>query len=123
MDADDGENFNGTKIRRFRQSMGILKEAKEWFIEGGTCFNMLLGDMLDGQAQQRGVRDAGVTEILGVTGGTVPSSGSESSSEAEGGSTPWYYTLGNHEYYNFSREGLNLLEVRLCMPSCSPLAW
>lgn len=89
MDADNAPNFSGTKIRRFRQSLTMLKSATLLFNSKKTHFNMLLGDVIDGAAKGKGILRDAVSAVMQV----------ESKSSAR-----WFHTLGNHEYYNFSRE-------------------
>ena len=66
MDTDNGSNFDGTKIRRFRQSLEILLEASDSFI-GKTVCNVLLGDIIDGKAIQMGKHLDFLNEILDIT--------------------------------------------------------
>lgn len=48
-DADDGSNYAKTVIRRYRQSLDILKEAVAVFDQHNTSCNVLLGDTIDGK--------------------------------------------------------------------------
>lgn len=106
MDADDGRNFDGTKIRRFRQSLEMLFRASDSFIQNHTACNILLGDILDGKAKTMGKETQFLDEILDVTLRTDRN---------------WFAVLGNHEYYNFDREKIlcSLIPASV-RPYCSP---
>ena len=49
-DTEDGSNYSKTVIRRYRQSLDILKEAVTVFQQHGTCCNVVLGDTIDGKS-------------------------------------------------------------------------
>lgn len=89
LDADNGTNFAGTKTRRFRQSFEMMKEADSQFQIQRTDFNIQLGDMLDGSAKARGLRDICLDEVFALTRKST---------------RPWHYVIGNHECYNYTRE-------------------
>lgn len=89
LDAENGKNFAGTKIRRFRQSHTMLQQADAMFHANSTDFNIQLGDLLDGSAHSRGIRDLCLDEIFQVTRQSA---------------SPWHFLLGNHECYNFTRD-------------------
>ena len=93
IDIDDGENFNRTKIRRFRQSLSILKEANSVFNAQNTAFNLLLGDILDGKAKANNMQYTCLDTVLAVTNDLNNKS-------------PYYYVIGNHECYNYNRDEL-----------------
>jgi manganese-dependent ADP-ribose/CDP-alcohol diphosphatase len=107
MDRDDGVNFDGTQVRRFRQSLQILQSASNSFKNNQTHFNMLLGDILDGKAKKFGIQEQCIETILRTTEATFQD---------------WYFTLGNHEFYNFCRSELyqKLIpksHLSICTPS------
>ena len=91
LEADNGSNYDGTKTRRFRQSFVTLKEANSVFQRECTDFNVQLGDVLDGSAKSRGMHLTCLHEVLQLTSQSPQ---------------PWYYLIGNHECYNFTREEL-----------------
>jgi manganese-dependent ADP-ribose/CDP-alcohol diphosphatase len=106
MDCENGINFDGTKIRRFRQSLNILKSGAHSFKSNNNDFNMLMGDIVDGKAKDLGIAMKSFNEVLEFIGSTNMS---------------WYTTVGNHEYYNFSRVELNdIIIPRNCAQQCSP---
>lgn len=106
MDADDGRNFDGTKIRRFRQSLEMLFRACDTFSERGTACNVLLGDILDGKAKSIGKENEFLDVVLDATLRTDKN---------------WKAVLGNHEYYNFTREDiLQMLIPSAARAECSP---
>lgn len=90
VDADDGTNFEGTKIRRYRQSLQILSQACDSFDMQSTACNIILGDCVDGKAGILGIQDRCLQEILDLT--------------VTKASDKWHFVLGNHEYYCFDRE-------------------
>ena len=53
-DREDGQNYSKTCIRRYRQSLETLQKASRVFIERGTIFNIILGDVVDGKAKKDG---------------------------------------------------------------------
>jgi manganese-dependent ADP-ribose/CDP-alcohol diphosphatase len=106
LDADNGTNFARTKTRRFRQSFAMLKEADTLFQSQQTDFNVQLGDMLDGSAKARGLRDSCLDDIFALT---KPSR------------RPWYFLIGNHECYNYTREEMKDSFIpQSHQTSCSP---
>jgi len=106
MDAENGKNFNGTKIRRFRQSLEMLFRASDCFLEDKTSCNILLGDVLDGKSSRMGKQMEFLDEVLDVTLRTDRS---------------WYAVMGNHEYYNFTRDQiLSSLIPSSVRPACAP---
>ncbi len=46
IDCDDSTNYDGTKVRRFRNSLPILRDAVISFHEHNNVCNMLLGDIV-----------------------------------------------------------------------------
>lgn len=105
IDIDDGYNYNKTVRRKYRQSLTIIEKAASYFNEHGTVFNIMLGDIIDGQAKRLDLHLSGLN--------TVKSAVSKCS-------TPWYYVIGNHECYNFTRlEMLDLLVPDCIKPYCT----
>ena len=97
MDAPDGTNFLGNKIRRYRQSLEILNTAvNDWNeLDKPLACSILLGDTLDGQSAAANIQHSCLDDVLTVV----------SKSKA-----PFYYCFGNHDYYAFDR---NMLLQRL----------
>ena len=98
LDSDNGSNYDRTKIRRFRQSLLILQNAIASFGSTGTYFNVMLGDILDGKAKTLGMQYSCLQTIHHLC--------QQQSSPSPSTSSQWYCVLGNHEYYNFTREEL-----------------
>ena len=107
MDADNATNYAKTKIRRFRQSLSILQQAADVFEDNNTNFNILLGDIIDGTAHSisDGLHLRGLDTVRALTDGTR---------------AQWYFTMGNHEFYNFTRSELR--HSTGYMPSPAPTA-
>ena len=106
IDIDDGYNYNKTVMRRYRQSLDILKEASYFFNKNNTTFNILLGDIIDGQAKNLNLHLSGLNTVKDTI--SICKS-------------PWYYVIGNHECYNFTRfEMYNLLIPSTNQPKCTP---
>ncbi|CAM9122352.1 unnamed protein product, partial [Ectocarpus fasciculatus] len=106
LDAENGSNFDGTKVRRFRQSLEMLFRASDSFLEAKTTCNIMLGDIIDGKAKGLGKQMPFLDEVLDITVRTDRS---------------WHVVLGNHEYYNFTRDELFLSLIPLAVkPQCAP---
>jgi len=93
VDADDGSNFGGTRIRRYRHSLQILKRAvaswNQLHADGKPLsFVVQLGDLIDGKCKQLGQTQAAVQELKPVI----------QASECK----EWHFCIGNHEMYNYS---------------------
>jgi manganese-dependent ADP-ribose/CDP-alcohol diphosphatase len=106
MDAENGTNFDGSKTRRFRQSLEMLFHASDSFLEAKTACNVMLGDLIDGKAAQMGKQKEFLNEILDTTIRTERN---------------WHAVMGNHEFYNFTREELLASLVPATVrASCTP---
>ena len=108
VDADDDFNFQKTKMRRYRQSLRILNEAVEHWRTGQESkvkFALLLGDILDGKANQLQSQEACFEQVSAVC--------------KSASSISYYPTLGNHDYYCFSRPDLHA-RLFQTIPETSP---
>lgn len=91
VNTDDGQCFDGTRARRYRQSLQITSAACEHYRSSGKTysFGIILGDVLDGKAGKLGIVDECFQDILRETA-KLP--------------IPWHFLVGNHDLYVFSRE-------------------
>jgi manganese-dependent ADP-ribose/CDP-alcohol diphosphatase len=87
---DSGSSTNPLSLPHLfsydRQSLLILQNAIQKF--SSTDFNLMLGDILDGKAKTLGMNFTCLDTIHEL---------------CRQSPQPWYCTLGNHEYYNFTR--------------------
>ena len=98
-DADDGEDFKRTVVRRYRNTLRVLHEAVDgWMSQQeqlGYPIQLIaqLGDIIDGRCKERdgGNEDVCLARIL---------------SEFQRINVPRLDIIGNHELYNFSRQQL-----------------
>lgn len=106
-DADDGEDFKKTVVRRYRNTLRVLHEAVDaWLCQKeqlGYPIQLIaqLGDIIDGRCKERdgGNEKACLARVL---------------SEFQRIDVPRLDIIGNHELYNFTRQ--QLLNV-----ACGPL--
>ena len=93
IDAPDGRNFEGTKVRRYRQSLQIFKTAvKSWTKHKKDLkFSVLLGDMLDGQTQSTNTQVKCLKDIKDII---------------HQAPFPMHYCFGNHDFYAFNRSSI-----------------
>lgn len=94
-DEDDAMNFQGTSMRRYRNSLNIFESAiQSWnslpTAESIACA-VCLGDQLDGKTAMSKTQDVCVSDFLKA---------------AALSKAPIYYCYGNHEYYSFDRQNL-----------------
>lgn len=121
MDAEDGSNYDRSRIRRYRRSLSMLHQACDDFRSLPTRFNVLLGDVADGGSHKIGVHHHALDAVLALTlestqkgGAVTPSNTDAIDSSISVSESPvtaqqrdqgrWYAVVGNHEHYNFSRE-------------------
>uniref|UniRef100_A0A8C5WJV2 Manganese-dependent ADP-ribose/CDP-alcohol diphosphatase n=1 Tax=Leptobrachium leishanense TaxID=445787 RepID=A0A8C5WJV2_9ANUR len=92
-DIDDGYNFLKTRMRYYRNSLSLVKDAvQEWNAESvKPKFVLQLGDIIDGFNVPQKTSDASLDKIL---------------TELEKLKIPLHHIWGNHEFYNFQREYL-----------------
>lgn len=88
---DDAPNFQQTRVRRYRQSFDIYKQALRFWKEKDVKFSVILGDTVDG----RTVIDKNQYLCLQNI----------KNAAKEENVTP-YYCFGNHCHYCFSRDVL-----------------
>ena len=100
-DIDDRWNSSHTFIRRYRNSLRLIKDACQHWLNGPypIAFILQLGDLLDGFAQANQTSDVDLQTVLGQL-------------KASSHSCPIYHVWGNHEFYNFTRQ--QLLDGPLC---------
>ena len=109
VDDEDGSNFDGSRIRRYRQSLDMINKAAYHFkAEPLMQFCVLLGDVLDMRC--RGNPELAsdcLDKILRAT---------------EIVTVPWHFVVGNHDLHCFSRESLyeNYIPSIPEKVSCSP---
>lgn len=92
VDLVDSPNFQGTRIRRYRQSLSIYQEAARYWKQNNVDFSILLGDLIDGRAAMDKSQMQCLQNILDI---------------AEQGTPVSYYCFGNHCHYCFSRPTLH----------------
>nr|XP_057917591.1 manganese-dependent ADP-ribose/CDP-alcohol diphosphatase [Doryrhamphus excisus] len=97
-DIDDGLNFTQTRRRFYRNSIHLLKEARETWSQSATPPNFILqlGDIIDGFNKDHGASSGALDRVL---------------EEFSLGSMDVHHVWGNHELYNFTRS--ELLKSRL----------
>jgi len=90
-DSADDYNFQKTKIRRYRQSLEIFGDAvKYWSTNQRKIeFALLLGDLLDGKCSATNSQANALESVLSVC--------------SRGPGIRYFPTLGNHDYYSFTR--------------------
>lgn len=103
-DTDDAYNYSKTKMRYYRNSINLLKDAvAEWNkMSSKPEFVFQLGDLIDG----RNNRHEGMTQ----------SSWKRTIDELSAFNGDVYHTFGNHEYYNFTHKELAELLPSMTLP-------
>ena len=96
-DEDSSQWGDPTRVRRYRSSLNIFKAAIE-DLTFKTTTNIVLGDILDGKAKRTNQRDESLSHIIDAL----------RNKNALG---EWSFVLGNHDFYNFSREELYAMDV------------
>lgn len=108
VEAEDGANFQKTKIRRYMQSIEIFKEAvNSWKDTDSISFGLLLGDMIDQKASTLKTQDSAWESIMDIIEPGINSG------------LDFHYVFGNHEHYSFSRQELYSKFLRE-REDCSP---
>lgn len=92
-DIDDGYNYSQTRMRYYRSSLQLLRNAQESWSESAVKpdFILQLGDIIDGFNKRDDASDGALDTVLREF----------SSSPVE-----VHHVWGNHEFYNFSRDAL-----------------
>ena len=107
-DANDGSDYFGIHIRRYRQSLDILRAAVCSFQQEQTVCNIQLGDVLDGKAGLLQIQHKCLDEVFNIT-------------HANGNRHQWHYLIGNHELYCFNRNELYDKFIQpIHQPVCAP---
>ncbi|KAK7918597.1 hypothetical protein WMY93_009881 [Mugilogobius chulae] len=92
-DLDDGMNFARTRKRFYRNSLQLLRNARESWCGSAVQpeFVLQLGDVIDGFNSQHDASRSALDAVL---------------SEFRSSSLEVHHVWGNHEFYNFSRQEL-----------------
>ena len=91
-DRDDGWDYSGTVMRRYRWPLSVLSNAiKNWSQEPKPKVVINLGDTVDGWNAKHGTSSAALTTIQSMM---------------QQSNLPWRHLTGNHELYNFPRSML-----------------
>ena len=106
VDADDGSTFDGSTIRRYRQSLSTLESACASFKSSQTSLCILLGDTVDGKCKSMELADSCLEKIQIIL---------------KQSDSPWHFCIGNHDLICFSREQIfqKLTAVSMKL-QCSP---
>lgn len=88
-DLDNGESFVEKSVRRYRQSLDILRSGAAEFALAKTSINVLLGDLIDFKSTIDNKADLCLSRILEIT--KAPGVG------------PFHFIVGNHDLNAFSR--------------------
>ena len=106
VDSEDGSTFDGSVVRRYRQSLDTLKKACFSFKISSALLCVLLGDTLDAKCNTMGSAQQCVDEIHDVL---------------RLSDSPWHFCIGNHDLVCFSRqEVLEKLVAPCVQQMCSP---
>ncbi|XP_061666341.1 manganese-dependent ADP-ribose/CDP-alcohol diphosphatase [Syngnathoides biaculeatus] len=92
-DMDDGLNFTQTRRRYYRNSLGLLRKARESWSHAAARpkFIIQLGDIIDGFNKAPGASSRALEQVL---------------EEFSLSPIDVHHVWGNHEFYNFSRSEL-----------------
>ncbi|XP_077406904.1 manganese-dependent ADP-ribose/CDP-alcohol diphosphatase [Vanacampus margaritifer] len=92
-DMEDGLNFSQTRRRYYRNSLGLLRNARESWSHSAARpkFIIQLGDIIDGFNKDRGASSRALEKVL---------------EEFSLSLIDVHHVWGNHEFYNFSRSEL-----------------
>lgn len=96
-DRDDGYNYTRTRMRYYRSSLQLLRNAQESWSESAVKleFILQLGDIIDGSNKRQDASERALDTVL-----------SEFSSGSGSSPVEVVHVWGNHEFYNFSRSAL-----------------
>ena len=112
VDAEDGTDFTGVQVRRYRHSLEVLKTAVDKWSQGdGVNFVAQLGDIIDVKARDRKTKHKDIQTVM---------------KELERcKSKGLVHIIGNHDLYCFKRAELaavlNTSESRLSWHSFKPV--
>ncbi|RUS79834.1 hypothetical protein EGW08_012398 [Elysia chlorotica] len=106
-DCEDGTDFSKTRIRYYRNSLNLLKNAiNDWKKSSDpVAFVLQLGDLIDGKNNHSGEESS----HQALTTALYPFQCLKF--------TPTYHTIGNHDLYNFQRSFF--MQSSLMNPSLS----
>merc|ERR1711892_645606 len=91
VDAEDGTDFTGTQVRRYRNSLEVLRGAvKRWSEAEGVEFIAQLGDIIDVKARDNKTSDDDCEKVLKEL--------------RKCKSNSLVIIIGNHDLYNFKRD-------------------
>lgn len=109
-DSEDSMNFQGTRLRRYRQSLETFREATLDWNSKGIKEAIVLGDMIDGKCATEGNQHECLNKILGIC--------SDSASIER-----FHFCFGNHCHYNFNRYELreNFIKKYISLSNEAPL--
>lgn len=106
VDDDDGPNFDGSAIRRYRQSYDIFSQASKEFDKLSIKHSIQVGDVIDLKCKNYGTSEVSFNQILDC---------------AKSSKQEWKFCLGNHDFVCLSREKLYDLAIDVEFKSfCSP---
>jgi manganese-dependent ADP-ribose/CDP-alcohol diphosphatase len=93
-DSPDSMNFQGTRVRRYRQSLDIFRQAAMNWSKHSQAIEtaVVLGDIIDARAASQKDQHRCLSHILDIC---------EKSSVAN-----YHFCIGNHCHYNFKRNEL-----------------
>lgn len=96
VNEDDSMNFQNTKLRRYRNSLEIFKEACSYWnkINVNITNTFVLGDMLDGKCNITKTQYACLTDMQNIYLKFQKKN-------------RFHFCFGNHCHYNFDRKELN----------------
>lgn len=92
-DIDDGYNYNRTRMRYYRSSLKLLRNALDAWSQAAAKprFILQLGDVIDGFNKRQGASEEALDAVL---------------RELSSSPATLHHVWGNHELYNFSRSAL-----------------
>jgi manganese-dependent ADP-ribose/CDP-alcohol diphosphatase len=110
VNLDDGGNFDGSRVRRFRQSLQILRKACTEYnrIADRPNFGVILGDIIDMKAANNNMVEECLQAVVDETTKV---------------SIPWHFLFGNHDAYCLGRDRVfntyipDIPQKQACSPS------
>ena len=141
VDAEDGTNFEGSIVRRYRQSLETLLLANAHFNSLNKTqkllTSVLLGDLIDIKTIKLNTVDAALDAVLAATSNTDIFDAADAAADAAAGAAEasprtregggrhcWKYVLGNHDLTALTRAEayarLIPADVAASTQQCSP---
>jgi len=103
-DTDDGAQFGDPdRVRRYRLVLQKLQNAVVHFESADVSFCVLLGDVIDGKCKKLGQTSADYETLINLI--------------TDNSTKEWYFNVGNHDFYNFSRQ--EIYESHFYIPASS----